>query len=520
MQIFWNKGERETIKGLDVLGVRQLDQRIEQDWVSNVTTISYRARYLSLLPWLFVEYYKSQLNSDNGQAKFDDKHFNQVTARMELIVLAATKAGTGWGESGNSYAIIGSDLFYEDVDTFIKEGQVNLDLGTRGGASYGTYVMPCRGFGLLSTSTSNPSIPVEIKPRGQKLYEARSQVLSPDGLTRLILEGGVLTKEMIEKEGCHFSINGIGSNAQEQKYLRKALLESFVEHSDVAEGYKRFVSTAQLVMETLDNDDTSVMSSDMCLRMNYRELVSGKNSPSDVECAWAEYELRRRVHFSFELLLSALTNTLNELVEGTLEQVLAVWASTWETPLMLKEFLPSTGSPFKLPLGTVVADIPLEAFLEKGPNLTGARNLTPASQALYGLVLLKMCSRQTDQLRSIGTLPDRKHYLERAFTCVQQPVRLIEDVLRELLIGVVIEPHLKTSLRKLGQGQKCSLRFFPEGNILRPTGTPVRAGYSGDRLGNVMGFFADVGYLDRIDNSRFSLATPGRELLETWRGAA
>ena len=57
------------------------------------------------------------------------------------------------------------------------------------------------------------------------------------------------------------------------------------------------------------------------------------------------------------------------------------------------------------------------------------------------------------------------------------------DVSRELLIGVVIEPHLKTSMRKLGQGQKCSLRFFPEGNILRPTGIPVRAGYSGDRLG-------------------------------------
>ena len=93
MEIFWNNGEHETIKGLDILGIRQLDQRIEQDWVSNVTTISYRARYLSLLSWLFVEYYNSQLTAEDGQATFDENHFNQVVARMELIVLVATKMG-------------------------------------------------------------------------------------------------------------------------------------------------------------------------------------------------------------------------------------------------------------------------------------------------------------------------------------------------------------------------------------------------------------------------------------------
>ena len=110
--------------------------------------------------------------------------------------------------------------------------------------------------------------------------------------------------------------------------------------------------------------------------------------------------------------------------------------------------------------------------------------------------------------------------MERAFNILEDSDRTVYESLRELLICTVIEPHLRTSLRKLGQGQKCSLRFFPEGNILRPTGTLVAASYSGDRLGNVMGFFADVGYLDRIESSRFAISADGRTLLESWEATA
>lgn len=515
MQIFWNNGERETIKGLDILGVRQLDQHIEQQWVSGITTISIRARYLTLLPWLLTEFYRSQLQNAGGEAAFDDNAFRTVSARMEFVILAASYLGTDWGESGDTSGVAGKDLFDEEVAKLFKGKAITIIDLKKGGRSYGIYAMPCRAFGLLSSDYSDSSAPVKITPRGRKVHEVISKAISPDGLARIILEGGEMTIDILRQEGRHFSVNGLTACHEELALLREAFLTPYQDHPGVNQSYEHLSATVRWFLRGLEPEQRG-LSSEELIRKHYQNIVTDSiASPSDVELVWAEYELRRRCHFSLELLLSALTDTLTSLAEATVEQVLSVWEEDWNKPPILEGLMPADDFPFDKLLGTIVIAVPDKAFLQGELNRKVARELAPAPRAIYALLLLLACQKQTKRLRTSGVLDDRKHYMERAFVILEKHELTVRDVLRRILIATVIEPHLRTSLRKLGQGQKCSLRFFPEGRILRPTGTLVAAGYSGNRLGNVLNFFADVGYLERSGNGRFLLVSDGRILLSS-----
>ena len=127
-------------------------------------------------------------------------------------------------------------------------------------------------------------------------------------------------------------------------------------------------------------------------------------------------------------------------------------------------------------------------------DAASARDLTPRSQALFALRLLVALERVSRAHYAAERLPDREHYLEKAFGLIRS---MREESLRaatyDLLVEVVLESHLSTTLRKIGQGLKCSLRFYPDGDVLRATGIPVYASHSGSRLGNLLGMMSDLG---------------------------
>jgi hypothetical protein len=252
------------------------------------------------------------------------------------------------------------------------------------------------------------------------------------------------------------------------------------------------------------------------IRLAYTLAVQDGVGRSDVEVAWAEYELRRTTHFALELLLSALTDTLGYLTEGTVSQVVREWDTNESLPEILYTSLPFESLSFDGRLCDVDAALRDEGLVAYSPDVRAARDISPAPRALYGLALLLSAAKRTSELRRSGRIQNKedRDCMEKAFSILAEMAeRSVSDVMISLLVHTVVEPHLAATLRKMGQGQKCSLRFYPEGEMLRPTGTRVRAGYSGDRLGNVLGMWADLGELERRLDGRYLLTDRGANTL-------
>jgi len=510
VETFWNQGEKQVTLGLDILGYRQVDQAVEKEWVSGITTISYRARYMSLIPWLVAEYYEqSGLRSEGDVGEPDYEGLLALARRLELVVLACTRH-TDRESGGRSGGLIGPDIYVDEMAR-LENGEAVAPTPSRGGASYGTYVSPCRAFGLLAYENLPGSWAPKLTPRARAMQACRRSLADGNPLTQFILHGGQLMPEMVADGRELFSASCLdrGHCRVERDLLLQAMFEPGA--AENSEQYERFARTVCLALTAISRGMTG---SPQILAATYaRACHSAPTGLDEVDTAWATYELHRRVHFSLELMLNALTSIIVDRDGTTANEAIEEWtADDW--PQQLETYLDLSGFSWSMRLREFADRVNDASFLAGPVERNTGRNMpTRGATALFAMALLCATWRQSRSLRTERHLRGEHAGMYSAFPILEANLdQPLTEAALEVVERCVIEAHLTTTLRKMGHGMKCSLRFFPDGRILRPTGIEVVAGYSGDRLGNVIGVLSDVGFIAPEGNT---LTPAGEDLLES-----
>lgn len=505
---FWNHGEKKVIKGLDILGFRRVDQGVEKEWVGGITTISERGRYLSLVPWVIGEYYsKKGLGTDNDINEPDYEELLEYLRRLELIMLACTRY-TDNAKGIKTGGLIGPEIYEDEIDALELGKTINPNL-SRGGNSYGVYIGPCRSFGLMAYENLEGSWAPKLTPRSFELKECRNRMAKNSELMSVILEGRKITLKAIAREAHLFSVTELVDKRCEQEC--KILEDAFFvpQETQDEKQYSQFADTVGLVLSAVQD---GLSDSSQIIAKTYADVCLDSSEPTeDVKLGWATYELHRRVHFSLEMLLNASTEVIVENDGATLNEIIAEWKDN-EWPTLLEKYINPKNVDWSKSLKHFVKTIKGKNFLF-GPvsRSTGRGLTTPGATALFALALLCSTWQSTDVLRKSGVkLRGNNAGMYSAFPIIDEYLsKSLQKAVHALVDHCVIKPHLTTTLRKMGQGLQCSLRFFPDGRVLRPTGQVVKPGYSLDRLGNLIVILIDLGFINPTGSG---LTPKGRNL--------
>lgn len=495
MEVTWGDPFGEVIAGLDIAGVRGLDQRMEAALVNGITTVSARGRYFTVLCWALCEYFEVERAA--ARTVFDADGLGRFLARVEFLVLACTVLDAGVGNGGGALG----RLNYEAETNEISAGRpARFAEGTRS-AMMAAYFGPCRALGLLGGAASDSPVGFSVTPRGQSVWKARRFAMA-DVDWASALRGKTLDAGTASALVPHFSLKRLADFPEEADALRRALAEPWPENGPasqaVGESYARFRSTVGWLRAQARERGTGSLSADTLLQGAWSLVARSRAGTGGIEDAWAEYEWRRRLHFAVELVLSAVADTVRSLGGATMDEVVDEWlrpgpsgAASGPVP-RLASLWPAASFAAGGSGREAVLSVPEALFLETSPpsDLAG---LPPGARALAAFALAACLSRQSSPLRSRGVFRDFGATGERVLACVEEagdePFR---DALRRLA-GVAAASHLANTLRKMGSGQQCSLRFFPEGARLLALETPTGAGRSGSRLWNVISVLRDAG---------------------------
>ena len=504
MVITWGDDLAIESKGLDVLGARRFDQAIEGDLVNGITTVSQRARYFSILTWA-IGFHLMEIHEVGF--KWDD--FMVYLQRVEFVTLAASHLDKKFNRTDERGAV-GKNLHDEKLKALLNEEAVMLPEG-ESGRMLGTYLAPCRAIGLVIDG--NEATPYQLTGVGQKIYELRNNRLRNSPILEALKGGGEVTAAQVKAVIPEFSLGSLAACKDESTLIYNALVKSKdantasgeIQHPETSNSFNSTVSWATQILTDQQGSAGEVISQNF-----FRSCTLSRNGPP-VVFQWSKYEYLRRCHLALELILSSVAESLDYLDEATIAQVVSYWIEDFEANTALDNIWSCAEAVRRGSASRAIESLQNCAYFEGPIAVKKLHDISMMNRPYAAIALLAVTANSTQSLRSSGAFePNMGSPGEQAIDIIETTSK---DKFSDLMIEIVeltVDLHLETTFRKMGGGQKCSLRLFPEGSILRSTGLSFSPGHSNDRLSNVLKIFTDIGRLAEA-NGKYS-ATDASEL--------
>ncbi len=338
------------------------------------------------------------------------------------------------------------------------------------------------------------------------LWKARQSTLTDPSVVKLLFAGGLLTRDQATRAVDSFSLGRLPAGSVEAALLREAFGNPWQTspslQSQLDERYHRFDETRSWI-ETWASDERAAAN-----RLLARNLDACRKGTlgTQISLAWADYEWRRRHHFALELLLSAVCGLLQSIDTASPKELVdEARADFLRDPAALTALWPEATQAWTCSAVDAFSSVPADLMAGRSLPFTAFTEMRASQRLLGAFALVSALEKQTLSFRAFK---------------MGSPVRSTSDLALQLVMSVdaipfevfictfmercAIIPHLQVTLRKMAGGQKCSLRFFPEGQRLRLTANQSGAGFSNSRLDNTINIFVDIGVFRRGTNGELS----------------
>ncbi len=512
---FWAENSG-FMTGRDPLGVQNSSITTYGRLLPGMTNLTLRLRYYGLYLWLLSDYHKNnkELTESNLQG-----HYSFIR-RAELIVAFIMRKSFP-----EELSVIGSDFTDKKESNVDAYGFYDIKLGadknkdTVKGSVYWDYPSGALGQYYAGSLSALDLIRIEgkyfiIQPEGQKLAEAFASSFDELELQKFlkVIQTGRLTLDEINVLG-GFSINNIVVGSEEWRYYQSMLLNfdglEIKDDKGIATSLRK--ETIVLYLNYMndmveENNDRSFITRQYNLNL--------KQKHNEASFGWYYYYINEAFHIALETIFWSMLIHLdgkeqiviefvNEITDIIVSGSINQFVSSPEQ--MVIEVLNN-----KKENNLVVALEKLEVDVKSPSN--NKSTITDAFNLMF--VIYNLTEYRKEEIeefeKKYKVWGKKGRVSENLNIYIHESLGMPYKEFVEESIKKILNDHINTAYRKMGNGESNLLKFIIEDGIISHIQTMIPR-HTSPRLKTISNFMRDLSFIDNENN----LTDHGAKLLKS-----